>query len=70
MLNAASVFMPIASKDLAKEKHKDSILWIVYQCITAVEKFKSSTISIIKPNAVRKYLLQFKRITSKQGVLH
>ena len=53
-----------------EEQKKDSILSMVCQYVTAREKLKTLAISKIKSKAVKKYLMQFDRLTFKQGVLH
>ena len=55
---------------MAEEQPKDPTLELVYQWVTAGEKPKTLAIAKIKSKAVRKYLLQFKRLTTKKGVLH
>ena len=55
---------------MAEEQQKDPTLELVYQLVTAGEKPKTSAIAKIKSKAVRKYLLQFDRLTLKKGVLH
>ena len=49
---------------------KDPTLELVYQLVTAGEKPKTSTIAKIKSKAMRKYWLQFNRLTIKKGVLY
>ena len=70
MLNSVSVLNHVTPEDMAEEQKKDPILCLVCQYITAREKLKTSAISKIKSKAVWKYLLQFDRLTFKQGVLH
>ena len=70
MLNSVSVLNQVTSEDMAEEQKRDSILVSVCQYVTAGEKLKTSAISKIKSKAVQKYLLQFDRLTFKQGVLH
>ena len=55
---------------MKEEQQKDPILRLVYKYVTAGEKPKTSAIAKIKSKAVRKYLLQFKWLTLKKGVLH
>ena len=55
---------------MAKAWQKDPTLELVYQLVTAGEKPKTLAIAKIKSKAVRKYLLQFNRLTMKKGVLH
>ena len=70
MLNSVSVINQIMPEHMAEEQKKDPILSLVCQYVTAREKLKTSVISKIKSKAVWKYLLQFDRLTFKQGVLH
>ena len=69
-LNAVSTFEHVTPKQMAEEQQKDPTLKLVYQLVTAGEKPKTSAIAKIKSKAVRKYLLQFNRLTLKKGVLH
>ena len=69
-LNAVSTFKHVTPKQMAEEQQKDPTLQLVYQLVTAGEKPKTSAIAKIKSKAVRKYLLQFDRLTLKKGVLH
>ena len=69
-LNAISTFEHGTPKQVAEEQQKDPTLELVYQLVTAGEKPKTSAIAKIKSKAVRKYLLQFDRLTMKKGVLH
>ena len=55
---------------MAEEQQKDPTLGLVYQLVTADEKPKTLAIDKIKSKAVRKYLLQFDRLTLIKGVLH
>ena len=55
---------------MAEEQQKDPTLKLVYQLVTTGEKPKASAIAKIKSKAVRKYLLQFDKLTMKKGVLH
>ena len=55
---------------MVEEQKRDPILGLVCQFVIAREKLKASAISKIKSKAVQKYLLQFDRLTFKQGVLH
>ena len=70
MLNSVSAFNQVTPEDMVEEQKKDPILELVCPCITAWEKLKSLAITKIKSKAVWKYLLQFDRLTFKQGVLH
>ena len=69
-LNAVSTFDHVTPKEMAEEQQKDPTLKLVYQLVTAGEKPKTLAIAKIKSKAVRKYLLQFNRLTLKKGVLH
>ena len=69
-LNAVSTFKHVTPKQMAEEQQKDPTLGLVYQLVTAGEKPKTLAIAKIKSKAVRKYLLQFDRLTLKKGVLH
>ena len=69
-LNAVSTFEHVTPKQMSEEQQNDPMLELVYQLVTAGEKPKTSAIAKIKSNAVRKYLLQFDRMTLKKGVLH
>ena len=55
---------------MAEEQQKDPTLELVYQLVTTGEKPKNLAIAKIKSKAVRKYLLQFDRLTLRKGVLH
>ena len=70
MLSALSLLNQVTLEDMAEEKRKDPILRLVCLNITAGEKLKSSDITEIKSKTVQKYLLQFDRLTFKQGVLY
>ena len=70
VLSSVSVLNQVTPKDMAEEQKRDTILRLVCPYVTAGEKLKSLAISKIKSKAVRKYLLQFDRLTFKQGVLH
>ena len=70
MLNSVSVLNQVTPEDMVEEQKRDPILRLVCQYVTAGEKLKTLAISKIKSKAVRKYLLQFDRLTFKQGVLH
>ena len=70
MLNSVSVLNCVTPEDMAEEEKKDPILRLVCPYIRAREVLKSSAIAKIKSKAVWKYLLQFDRLTFKQGVLH
>ena len=69
-LNAVSTFEHVTPKQMSEEQQKDPTLELVYQLVTAGEKLKTLPIAKIKSKAVRKYLLQFDRLTLKKGVLH
>ena len=69
-VNAVSTFEHVTPKQMAEEQQKDLALKLVYQLVTAGEKLKTWAIAKIKSKAVRKYLLQFDRLTLKKGVLH
>ena len=69
-VNAVSIFGKVSPEEMKEEQQKDSILRLVYKQVTAGEKLKTSAITKIKSKAVRKYLLQFERLTLKKGVLH
>ena len=70
VLNSVSVLNQVTPEDMAEEQKRDPILGLVCPYVTAGEKLKSSAIAKIKSKAVCKYLLQFDRLTFKQGVLH
>ena len=55
---------------MKEEQQKDLILGLGYKYVTAGKKPKTSAITKMKSKAVRKYLLQFERLTLKKGVLH
>ena len=69
-LNAVSTFEHVTPEQMAEEQQKDPTLELVYQLVTAGEKPKTLAIAKIKSKAVRKYLLQFDRLTMKKVVLH
>ena len=69
-VNAVSVFGNVSLEDMKEEQQKDLILGLVYKYVTAGEKPKTLAIAKIKSKAVRKYLLQFERLTFKKDVLH
>ena len=69
-LNAVSTFEHVIPKQMVEEQQKDPTLELVYQLVTAGEKPKTWAIAKIKSKTVRKYLLQFDRLTLKKGVLH
>ena len=69
-VNAVSIFAKVSPEEMKEEQQKDPILGLVYKQVTASEKPKTSAITKIKSKAVRKYLLWFKRLTLKKGVLH
>ena len=62
-LNAVSTFEYVTPKQITEEHQKDSTLELVYQLVTAGEKPKTLAIAKIKSKTVRKYLLQFDRLT-------
>ena len=68
--NAVSVFGKVSPEEMKEEQQKDPIFGLVYKYVTAGEKPKTSAIAKMKSKAVRKYLLQFKWLTLKKGVLH
>ena len=70
MLNSVSVPNQVTPEDIAEEQKRDPILGLVCQYVTAGEKVKPLAITKIKSKAVWKYLLQFYKLTFKQGVLH
>ena len=70
MLNSVSVLNQVTPEDMVEEQKKEPILRLVCPYVTAGEKLKSSAIAKIKPKAVQQCLLQFDRVTFKQGVLH
>ena len=70
MLNSMSVLNQVTPEDMTEEQKKDPVLSLVCQYVIAREKLKTLAISKIKSKAVQKYLLQFDRLTFKQGVLH
>ena len=65
-LNAVSTFKHVTSEQMAEKQQKDPTLEQVYQQGTAGEKPKTLAIAKIKSKAVRKYLLQFDRLTIKK----
>ena len=69
-LNAVSTFEHVTLKQMSEEQQKDPTLKLVYQLVTAGKKPKTLAIAKIKSKAMRKYLLQFNRLTLKKGVLH
>ena len=69
-VNTVSVFGNVCPEDMKEEQQKDPILRLVYKYVTAGKKPKTSAIAKLKSKAVRKYLLQFERLTLKKGVLH
>ena len=69
-VNAVSVFGKVSPEEMKEEQQKDPILILVYKQVTAGEKPKTSAITKIKSKAVRKYLLQFDRLTLRKSVLH
>ena len=69
-VNAVSVFGKVSQEEMKENQQKDLILRLVYKYVTAGKKPKTSAIAKMKSKAVRKYLLQFERLTLKKGVLH
>ena len=69
-VNAVSVFGKVSPEEMKDEQQEDPILRLVYKQVTASKKPKTSAISKIKSKVVRKYLLQFKQLILKKGVLH
>ena len=69
-VDAVSIFGKVTSEEMKEEQQKDPIRKLVYKHVTAGEKLKTSAIAKVKSKAVRKYLLQFDRLTLKKGVLH
>ena len=65
-LNSVSIFDKVTPKKMAEEQQKEPTLELIYQLVTAGEKPKTSAIAKIKSKAVRKYLLQFDRLTMKK----
>ena len=70
MLNSVPVLNQVTPEDMVEEQKRDPIHGLVCPYVTAREKLKSLAIAKIKSKAVWKYLLQFDRLTFKQGVLH
>ena len=70
MLNSVSVLNQVTPEDMAEAQKKDPILGSVCPYVSAGEKLKLLAIARIKSKTVWKYLLQFDRLTFKQGVLH
>ena len=70
VVDAVSIFGKITPEEKMDEQQKDLILKLVYKQVTAGKKLKTSAIAKMKSKAVRKYLLQFDRLTLKKGVLH
>ena len=70
MLNSVSVLNQVTSEGMMGAQKRDSILGLVCQNVTAREKLQTVAISKIKSKAVWNYLLQFDRLTFKEGVLH
>ena len=69
-IDAVSIFGKVSPEEMKEEQQKDPILKLVHKQVTAGEKPKTSAITKIKSKAVRKYLLQFNRLTLRKGVLH
>ena len=65
-LNAVSIFEQVTPEKMEEEQQKDPTLKLVYKLVTAGEKPKTLAIAKIKSKAVRKYLLQFGRLTVKK----
>ena len=70
MLHSVSVLNQVTPENMADEQKRDPILGLFCPYVTAREKLKPLAITKIKLKAVREYLLQFDRLTFKQGVLH
>ena len=70
MHNSVSVLNQVTPEDMVEEQKINPILGLVCQYVTTGEKLKSLAIAKIKSKAVQKYLLQFDRLTFKQGVLY
>ena len=70
MLNSVSVLNQVMPEDMMEEQKRDPILGLVCPYVTARDIWKSLAITKIKSKAVPKYLLQFDRLTFKQGVQH
>ena len=68
-VNAVSVFGNVSPEDRKEEPQKDPILGLVHKYVTAGEKLRTSAIAKIKSKAVRKYLLQFKRLNFQKGCI-
>ena len=69
-LNAVSTFEHVTLEQMVEVQQQDPTLELAYQLVTAGEKPKTLAIAKIKSKDVRKYLLQFNRLTMKKGVLH
>ena len=69
-MNAVSVFGKVSPEEMKEEEQQDPILRLVYKQVTAGEKPKTSAITKVKSEAVRKYLLQFEWLTLGKGILH
>ena len=69
-VDAVSIFGKISLEEMKEEQQKDPTLELIYKQVTAGKKPKTSGIAKMKSKAVRKYLLQFDRLTLKKGVLH
>ena len=65
-----SLLLNLLHQNKWQKSSKNPTLELVYQLVTAGEKPKTLAIAKIKSKAVRKYLLQFDRLTLKKGVLH
>ena len=66
-VNAVSIFGKASPVEMKEEQQKDPILRLVYKYVTAGKKLKTLAITKIKSKAVKKYLLQFERLTFKKG---
>ena len=62
-LNALSIFEQVTPEKIAEKQQKDTTLKPVYQWVTVSKKLKTLAIAKIKSKTVRKYLLQFNRLT-------
>ena len=69
-VDAVSIFGKVSLKKMKEEQQKDPILKLIYKQVTAGKKPETSAITKMKSKAVRKYFLQFNRLTLKKGVLH
>ena len=69
-VDSVPIFGKVSPEEMKEEQQKDPILKLIYKQVTAGKKPKTSAIAKVKSKAVRKYLLQFNRLTLKKGVLH